>query len=196
MGQERAAIAIFKEGGIGEAGIARAEVTLPKSEFIENAHFKTICTRVQFKQGTHPGEKCPAGSIYGKATATTPLLSEPLAGPVFLRSSEHQLPDVVASLHNGEIDVVLVGRVDSVKGRLRNTFEATPDAPVSSAVISLFGGKKGLFVNSTNLCKGTHRAEASFTGHNGKLHEIKPELVPTGCKGKAKKAKGSKRRSG
>lgn len=185
--------AVLRMNGFGEAGVRRTQVTLPSSEFIENAHFDTICTRVQFKQGIHPGEKCPAGSIYGKATVTTPLLSEPLAGPVFLRSSEHQLPDVVAAVHNGEIDVTLVGRVDSVKGRLRNTFEATPDAPVSSAVISLFGGKKGLFVNSTNLCKGTRRAEADFTGHNGKEWNKRPELVALGCKGKAHK--GSKRRS-
>jgi hypothetical protein len=186
-GDYPALTARLKMSGFGEAGIRRAQVTLPPSEFIANAHFNTICTRVQFKQGTHPGELCPAGSIYGSAKAVTPILSEPLEGPVFLRSSEHQLPDVVASLHNGEIDVVLVGRVDSVKGRLRNTFEATPDAPVSSVVVSLRGGKKGLFENSTNLCKGTHRALASFTGHNGKDRELRPALVATGCKGRAKK---------
>jgi len=178
--------------GIGEAGVHRAEVILPKSEFIENAHFNTICTRVVFKQGNHPGEQCPAGSIYGHAVAKTPILSEPLEGPVFLRSSEHQLPDVVASLHNGQIDVVLDGHVDSVKGRLRNTFESTPDAPVDSVVISLLGGKKGLFVNSTNLCKATHKAEANFTGQNGKEWDFKPEVKPTGCKGSARKGKAAK----
>jgi hypothetical protein len=174
--------------GFGEAGIRKSQVTLPPSEFIANAHFNTICTRVVFKQGAHPGEKCPAGSIYGSASATTPILSEPLTGPVFLRSSEHELPDVVASLHNGEIDVVLVGRVDSVKGKLRTTFEATPDAPVGKVILALRGGKKGLFENSTNLCKGTHKALASFTGHNGKRHEFTPALQPK-CGGKAKKHK-------
>jgi hypothetical protein len=187
-GSHPALTATLKMNGFGEAGIQRAQVTLPRSEFIENAHFNTICTRVQFKQGAVPGEKCPPGSIYGKAVAKTPILSDPLTGPIFLRSSEHQLPDVVASLHNGEIDVVLVGHVDSVKGRLRTTFEATPDAPVSSVVVSLLGGKKGLFVNSTDLCKGTHKAIAAFTGHNGKEHDFNPELVATGCS-KAKKAK-------
>jgi hypothetical protein len=173
--------------GIGEAGVRRAEVVLPKSEFIENAHFNTICTRVVFKQGAHPGEMCPPGSIYGKAVIKTPLLSEPLVGPVFLRSSEHQLPDVVAAVHNGEIDVSLDGHVDSVKGRLRTTFESTPDAPVSSAVIALRGAKKGLFVNSTDLCKTTHKVEANFTGQNGKPAELHPVLEPLGCKGSARK---------
>ena len=144
---------------------------------------------MQFKAGAHPGEQCPPGSIYGYAKAVTPILSEPLEGPLFLRSSEHQLPDVVASLHNGEIDVVLDGRVDSVKGRLRNTFEATPDAPVSSVTVSLQGGKKGLFENSTDLCASTHKAIAAFAGHNGKEHDFNPELKATGCKGKAKRQK-------
>ncbi|MDX6603373.1 MAG: hypothetical protein QOF13_2575, partial [Solirubrobacterales bacterium] len=198
-GAHPALTATLRMNGIGEAGVRKAQVVLPSSEFIENAHFNTICTRVQFKQGTHPGEECPAGSVYGKAVAETPLLDEPLVGPVFLRSSEHQLPDVVASLHNGEIDVVLDGKVDSVKGRLRNTFEATPDAPVKRVVISLLGGKKGLFVNSTNLCKGTHKAEANFTGQNGKEWDKKPEVVALGCKGSAHKGKAKakhKRRAG
>ncbi len=184
----------LKMNGFGEAGIQRTQVTLPSSEFIAQAHFNTICTRVVFKQGTHPGEMCPKGSIYGRARVFTPILSEPLEGPVFLRSSEHQLPDVVAAVHNGEIDVVLDGKVDSVKGRLRSTFEATPDAPVSSVLLKLRGGKKGLFENSTNLCKGTHRAEANFTGHNGKTWNKRPKLVPTACK-KARKHKRSSHRA-
>jgi len=189
-GDYPALTARLKMHGFGEAGIARAQVTLPPSEFIANAHFNTICTRVVFKQGAHPGERCPAGAVYGKAVADTPILSEPLSGPVFLRSSEHELPDVVASLHNGEIDIVLVGRVDSVKGKLRTTFEATPDAPVKSAVFSLRGGKKGLFENSTNLCKGTHKAEVSFTGQNGKLREFRLALEPRcGGKGRSKAPK-------
>jgi hypothetical protein len=167
--------ATLKMNGIGEAGIHKAEVVLPRSEFIANAHFETICTRVQFKQAGGNGEACPKGSIYGYAKAITPLLSTPLEGPVFLRSngSERELPDVVAS----------------VKGRLRTTFASTPDAPVSSAVISLYGGKKGLFQNSTNLCRGTHKVEANFTGQNGKESDSKPVLKPLGCKGSARKHK-------
>jgi hypothetical protein len=183
----------LRMNGFGEAGIRRSQVTLPPSEFIANAHFNTICTRVIFKQGAHPGERCPAGAVYGKAIVNTPILSEPLTGPVFLRSSEHELPDVVAAVHNGEIDVTLVGRVDSVKGKLRTTFEATPDAPVGSVILSLRGGKKGLFENSTNLCQGTHKALAAFTGHNGKLREFSPKLQPR-CGGKGRKAHKHKRR--
>ncbi len=182
--------ATLKMNGIGEAGIAKAQVTLPRSEFIENAHFNTICTRVQFKAGAGNGAQCPAGSVYGHATAVTPILGEPLTGPVFLRSSEHKLPDLVVALHNSQVDFDLVGRVDSVKGGLRNTFEAAPDAPVSSFVLNMAGGKKGLFVNSTNLCRSTNRAKAEFTGQNGKVSVSRPALkVKCGGKGKSKSHK-------
>ena len=181
--------------GFGEAGIARAEVILPKSEFIENAHFNTICTRVQFKAGAGNGAECPPGSIYGKASVITPLLDEPITGPVFLRSSEHQLPDLVVAVHNAQVDLNLAGRIDSVKGRLRSTFERAHDAPLTSFVLEMRGGKKGLFVNSTNLCKATHKAEANFTGQNGKEWDTKPVIKATGCKGKAKKQKRQKRRA-
>jgi hypothetical protein len=173
----------------GDANIGEAQVTLPHSEFLEQSHIKTICTRVQFKEGTVPGEKCPAASVYGFAKAITPLLDEPLQGPVYLRSSSHNLPDLVAALNSGKINIALAGHIDSVKGgRIRNTFEAVPDAPVSTFTLEMQGGKKGLLVNSINLCKSTKRAISHFTGQNGKVYDTNPVLkAQCGKKGKAKK---------
>jgi len=87
----------------------------------------------------------------------------------------------------GQIEVVLVGWIDSVKGGIRNSFEVVPDAPVSKFVLYMKGGKKGLIVNSTNLCKGTHRATVKLRGHNGKQSNYKTPLKATGCKKKGKK---------
>jgi hypothetical protein len=171
------------------ANIARAQVTLPHSEFLDTFHIKTICTRVQFAAGTVPGEKCPAGAVYGRARATTPLLDEPLEGPLFLRSSSHNLPDVVVALNSGKINVDLVGRIDSVKGgRIRATFESVPDAPATRFTLEMEGGKKGLFINSTDICRRKNRAIADFTGQNGKVHNFNPVVqAPCGKKGKRKR---------
>ena len=178
----------------GDANIGKAQVTLPHSAFLEQAHIKTICTRVQFKAGVVPGEKCPAASVYGYAKAVTPLLDEPLQGPVYLRSSSHNLPDLVATLNSGKINIALAGRIDSVKGgRIRNTFEAVPDAPVTRFTLEMQGGKKGLLVNSTNLCKSTNRAISHFTGQNGKVYDTNPIVKPD-CK-KAKKGKKKSKRA-
>ena len=170
------------------ANIATAAVALPSSQLLDNSHIGTICTRVQFASDT-----CPAASVYGFARATTPLLDGPLEGPVYLRSSSHKLPDLVADL-NGQIEVELSGRIDSNKaGGIRNTFEAVPDVPVTEFTLELLGGKKGLLQNSENLCKKPRRAIANFSGQNGKVHKIKP-LVADDCK-KSKKSRSPRRRS-
>ncbi len=170
------------------ANIATAQVTLPHSEFLDQSHIRTVCTRVQFAAGAGNGAQCPAGAVYGKARAITPLLDEALEGPVFLRSSSHKLPDLVVALHSPKVDFNLVGRIDSIKGgRIRNTFESTPDAPVSKFVLEMQGGKKGLLVNSTNLCRRQNKAIAHLVGQNGKVHDFEP-VVQAQCKG-AKKGK-------
>lgn len=169
----------------GDANIGRAQVTLPKSEFLEQAHIRTVCTRVQFNAGGGNGEQCPKAAIYGKAKATSPLLDETLSGPVFLRSSDHELPDLVAALHSPKVDVNLVGRIDSVNGGIRSTFEGVPDAPVTKFTLEMQGGKKGLIVNSTNICKGKHHAKVNLKGQNGRRYEFKP-VVKAQCGGKKK----------
>ena len=158
----------------GEAGIARTVVALPRSEFIDQGHFRTICTRVQFA-----ANQCPSGSVYGHVRAFTPLLDFPLEGPVYLRSSSHQLPDVVAALRGPPampIALDAVGRVDSINGGVRTSFETVPDAPVSKVIIAMQGKKKGLFQNSTNICNGTHRVTVKMDGQNGKTHDTTPAL--------------------
>ena len=169
------------------ANIASAAVTLPHSEFLDQSHIGTVCTRVQFA-----AQACPAASVYGYAKAETPLLDNPIEGPVYLRSSDHKLPDLVADL-NGQIHIVLAGKVDSGKGGgIRNTFMAVPDAPVSKFTLTMKGGNKSLLVNSENICNKPQRAIANFTAQNGKVSNTKP-LITNDCKkskGKKKKAKG------
>jgi len=161
------AILVAREG---DANIGRAAVTLPKALFLEQASLSNVCTRVQFA-----ANQCPKDSIYGYASAYTPLLDGPLKGPVYLRSSSHELPDMVADLH-GQVDIVLDGRIDSVKGRIRNTFEAVPDVPVSKFILAVRGGKHGLLVNSRDLCARRYRAVARFRGQNGKHANMRPKL--------------------
>jgi hypothetical protein len=164
------------------ANIASAQVTLPHSEFLDQSHIGTVCTRVQFAV-----KACPAASIYGRASAVTPLLDQPLSGPVYLRSSSNPLPDLVADL-NGRIEVTLAGRVDTGKGGgIRNTFEMVPDAPVSKFVLSMRGGEKGLLVNSENLCspKAKTHATVDLTAQNGKVYDTTPR-VANSCRKKTR----------
>jgi hypothetical protein len=166
----------------GDANIAFTSVALPHSEFLAQEHIGTICTRKQFA-----ADKCPKGSVYGKAKAITPLLDKPLSGPVYLRSSDHPLPDLVAKL-GGQLEIDLVGRIDSKNGGIRTTFESVPDAPVSKFVLQMRGGKKGLLTNSTDICRGAHRATVQMKAQNGRAATLRPSLVSSGC-GKKKLVK-------
>jgi hypothetical protein len=175
----------------GQANIGSVSVALPHSEFLEQGHIRTNCTRVQFA-----AEQCPKGSIYGHAEAVTPLLDQPLRGPVYLRSSNHKLPDLVAALKgpaSQPIEIDLDGRIDSIHGGIRTTFETVPDAPVSKFVLRMQGGKKSLLVNSTNICRGVHKATVRMTGQNALLHNtLTPVKAQCGKKSKSKKSKKNK----
>jgi hypothetical protein len=173
----------------GQANVEVASVALPHSIFLDQASLGTVCTRPQFA-----AEACPAKSVYGHAIAYSPLLSQPLEGPVVLRSSNNTLPDMVADL-KGQVDVVLDGKIDSFKGGIRTTFTGIPDLPVSKFVLVLPGGKHGLLQNSTNLCAKPVKGVLRLVGHNSRRSNRK-QKIQTPCKGKGvkkgKKSKGSK----
>ena len=130
----------------GDANLRRAAFILPRATILDQGHIKTVCTRVQLA-----ADKCPKNSIYGNATATSPLLAGNLKGPVYLTSSSHELPDLLVDLH-GQIPVRLRGVISSAHGRLKTVFNETPDVAVKKFILTMKGGKKGLLVNSRNLC--------------------------------------------
>jgi hypothetical protein len=94
---------------------------------------------------------------------------------------------------NGQIRVLVHARIDTTKQKgLRSTFEVVPDAPVSRFVLEMKGGKKGLLVNSENLCRKTQRATARLVAHNGRQATLRP-VIQNDCK-KAPRGKRGKKR--
>jgi hypothetical protein len=174
----------------GEANTRRVSVALPKGELLDNSHIGTVCRRPEFA-----ADACPASSLLGHATVVTPLLDKPLEGSVYLRASTHKLPDLVMDLE-GQIEIELAARIDAPKGRLRTTFEAVPDAPVTSLKLDLLGGAKGLLVNSGSLCDGTKRATVRMAGQNGDVVNVRPKLRTSCGSGASRKRHGSGRGRG
>jgi len=183
----------------GDANISRAVIRFPRSAFVAQEHIRTICTREQWA-----ADACPKGSIYGRAIAYSPLVDYPLRGNVYLRSSDNELPDAVADLRgpaHQPLRVEVAVRNDSVKGALRNTVVAAPDAPVSYFRLQTFGGKKGLIINSRDVCKGRNLARAVLRAHTGRRSVQAVPARNTRCakqrkaaKRKAHKRKAAKRR--
>jgi len=154
----------------GEANLSRASVLLPRGALLDQSHLRDICAAARFA-----ARRCPAGSIYGRARVWSPLLGKPLRGPVYLRESERRLPDLVADL-DGQIHLVVVGHLGASNGRIRVGFAGLPDIPFSRVELAMKGARKGLLVNSEDLCVAPGRARVDFVGHNGRAHESHPRL--------------------
>jgi hypothetical protein len=88
------------------------------------------------------------------------------------------LPMIIVALR-GEIAVNLVGESDVKGGKLVNTFDNIPDAPISQFNLNIRGGKNGILAvtrtrrSLINLCSaGRQIAEADMDGQNGKRHDF------------------------
>jgi hypothetical protein len=134
-------------------------------------------------QGPVRRRRLPRRLRLGHARALSPLVDHPVEGPVYLRSPPHPLPDLVIALWGpaeDPIEIEAAGRIDSVNGGIRFSFEAPPGLPVSKFVLNMEGGRKGLLVNSTNLCARASRASIAFTAQNGRARGARP-VVRADC---------------
>ncbi len=169
------------EARSGDANVARAALNLPHSLFLDQSHIRTVCTRPQLASQT-----CPKAAVYGNAEAKSPLLDNKLKGPVYLVSSNHELPDLVADLR-GQVNIQLHGVISSKHGGIKTVFNGLPDVAVKKFVLNMQGGKKSLLVNSTNLCKRKQSSVMNLKAQNGKkLVNNKLSLRVNSCGGKKK----------
>lgn len=152
------------------AALRRAGFTLPATQLLDSRHIRGICAAAEFAS-----RDCGTSSRYGRLKVWSPLLEKPLSGPVFLRTGTGRLPDLAASLR-GAVDLNLVGRLDTEYGRLRGTFRALPDVPLSRAVLTMQGGRRGLFVNTGGFCARTPRVEFSLLAQNAASRQLDPRL--------------------
>jgi len=179
--------ATFAARGPKDSNLKRIEVAMPHSLFLAQNHIRSICTRVQFNGG-----RCPAGSIYGKAVAHTPLFDTPLRGNVYLRSSSNRLPDLVADLYSGSIRIIIEGKISpSGTGGIRAFFDNLPDQPLNRFTMTLNGGRRGLLTNTANICNNPPLAEVRALGQNNR-----GAIFTTTLRGQCGKKKKHQKRGG
>jgi hypothetical protein len=176
--------------GRGESGLARAAIDLPRTELLDSGHIRDVCTPAQLA-----ATRCPAASAYGFAIASTPFLSEPLRGHVYLLATRRGLPSLAAALSSREMSLDFVARLEATGGGLRIAPRSVPDLPIAKLVLEMRGGSRGLLVNSADLCAGRLHARARFSAQNGRRRELRlPVHVSCRPRGKdaSKKTRGTR----
>ena len=162
-------------------------MTLPSAFAIDQRHLGNICSEKELAE-----KQCAGRTPIGKATTTTPLLDQPLAGPVYAVSGSGGLPRL-AFILNGQVNLVPRAETKTITkggaGQLQTTVPVVPDAPIGHFHLTVFGGKTGYLVNTRDLC-------AHAPGHQGRLHrprtarrDSEAVKVKAACGKKSKRAK-------
>jgi hypothetical protein len=174
----------------GQANLKKVRVALPLSLALDPDNANGLC---EFVDGSKVTPTCPKSSIVGTATATTPILDEPLSGPVYFVKNVRKdaktgrdiktLPKLVIPLvgQNG-VKLTLTGTSDVENDQLVTTFDNIPDAPVSSFKLSIIGGKGGILaVSGADICKATQVADQQINGQNSKAANADVYIETPSC---------------
>jgi hypothetical protein len=183
--------------GSGQANISSARVVLPLSLALDPNNTQVVCSVADAA-----ATSCPANTIVGSVTATSPLLPDPLKGDVYLvqgiRTNKQgqqikTLPSLLVPL-KGDVDLNLHASTAVSGGKLVSTFSPVPDAAVSNFQLKINGGKNGILVvtgRGRSICKGSQTATGDLTAHSGKVEDLSVKMGRPAC-GVAKHTKRKK----
>ena len=173
----------------GQSNLKKVRVALPLALALDPDNANGLC---EFADGSKVRRR--ARSLdRGDATATTPILDEPLSGPVYFVKNIRKdaksgreirtLPKFVIPLtgQNG-VKLTLTGTSDVEDDQLVTTFDNIPDASVSSFKLNIIGGKGGILtVSDADICKATQVADQQVDGQNGKAADADVFIQTPGC---------------
>ncbi len=178
----------------GQANIGKAALILPKILPSRLSTIQKACLAATFE--ANPAS-CPEGSNIGSATVHTPVLKSALQGPAYLVSHGGAAwPDVEFVLQGEGITLILDGQTQIKGGVTSSTFNAVPDAPVSSFETVLPQGPHSALTTDLplsakySLCGQKLVVPTTLTGQNGARIEQQTKVAIEGCGAvKATKAK-------
>jgi hypothetical protein len=170
----------------GDANIKSLAVTLSKAWAIDQRHLGNICSEAQLA-----ATKCQGKQPIGSAITKTPLLDQPLEGPVYAVSGGGGLPRL-AFILNGQVPLIPRAKSSAAKGAqkgaLKTVVPVIPDAPIGDFRLTLLGSGQGYLINTRGLCNKPVISTVEYQAQNGaKLTENVKAKAPCGGKHKAKK---------
>ena len=180
--------------GLDEANQKRVEAILPNTVQANNAALNNQCDPSLFPLDPTLPQSCPANTQVGTAVARTPLLSQPLQGPVYLIKNVGLLPRVGLDL-KGPLPARIMGNATPTPDlRLDNVFgdipPGLPDVPLSSFKLTFGGGPGGLIVATDAACEGPSQYNAIFDSFGGQHVTQQSNAKVIGCGFKNRLLKG------
>lgn len=179
--------------GEEQANLAKVHVTLPKAMPSELSTLKLACSEAQF--AANPAG-CPKAAFVGNVVVHTPVLSEPLRGPaIFVSHASKKFPTLNFVLQGEGVTIIQEGETNIRKGFTSSSFNAIPDLPVKSIVVTLPETEKPALAGNGNFCKKKLKMPTTITGQNGAVIEKTTKIKVKGCKASRtkKKRKGGKK---
>ncbi len=162
------------------ATIRSAHVRLPRGVAANVRSLNAACARELFAAG-----RCPERSHIGNAVAHSPLLRDPVTGPVHLVKAppgSSGLPRLVVQFRD-PIAFQLEGVVNIGKrGGIGTTFPVVPDLPITRFTLRFRGGAYGPLALTRNICRRVLRLPTTFSGQNGKAVKLRPRIAVRGCR--------------
>jgi hypothetical protein len=150
--------------GLATPELRNALVTLPAGVTISPSAANGLegCSDGEIGIGTEDPVGCPSGSKIGTAKVTTPLLSGPLEGAVYVGEPLPNDPYRIFVVIEGfGLSIRLEGTVhaDESTGQLTATFDNNPQLPFSDLQLHFFGGPEAALSNPSNCGTATTTSE-------------------------------------
>jgi hypothetical protein len=171
----------------GQANIHSVFVSLPKQLPARLTTLQQACPEATF--AANPAT-CPAGSLVGFATGTTPVLPVPIAGPAYLVShGGAAFPNLEVILQGEGVRVDLSGATSIAHGITSSRFANVPDAPISSFELKLPEGPHSALTTNGSLCAKPLVMPTTIVGQNGRRLVRSTKISVSGCPKKKPKPK-------
>jgi hypothetical protein len=164
----------------GDANLRQFKVKFPGILTFRSGAAKAICTR-----GDAAEDLCPAASRVGTGVSRSPLVPEPLRGPVYLvQPKGGGFPDFLISLVGGGVPLQLRGESSRQGDRLVTKMVDLPDIPLSTFTMNL-DGREGLFSLKRDPCGGGRglTSPVALIAHDGAYRGMHVRLKAS-CGGK------------
>ena len=165
--------------GPHQANIHSVVVQLPAQLPSRLTTLQKACAEATFAADPR---SCPAASLVGSASVTTPVLPGVLSGPAYLVShGGAAFPDLHILLQGDGVSVVLEGTTSIIGGVTTSTFGSIPDVPVSSFELTLPSGPYSALFAYGSFCAGPLTMPTTITAQSGAVFSQKTHIAVTGC---------------